>query len=274
MREPPLFELPYDAVWKLDERFFLDVEHRYAKTHRVLLRAAGDLTGARMLDLGCSRGMLLERFRRYDGVELRGLELDPVDRVEAEARGIRVDQFQINVYEGGQITARLPYDDASFDVVLAAEIIEHIVDTEGFVREIARVLRPEGAAFFSTPNILWWKYRLDLVLGRYPDPLEHRLLYGTDFGHVRIFTPALLRRLVEEQGFDVVCVAGKRLGPISTLTRTPRGVARVLDSLATRLPSLSDDVLLSARKRATSPAAEEGEVPGLEEDGVGRGGAH
>jgi 2-polyprenyl-3-methyl-5-hydroxy-6-metoxy-1,4-benzoquinol methylase len=247
--DPTLFELPYDPVWKLDERFFLDVEHRYTKSHRVLLAAAGDLTGKRILDLGCSRGMLLERFRRYDEVDLVGSELDPVDRADAQARGIHVDAFQINVLDDGQIAARLPYEDGSFDVVLAAEIIEHIVDTVGFVREIHRVLRPGGAVFFSTPNILWWKYRLDVLIGRYPDPLEHRLFYGTDFGHVRTFTPAKLREVVEESGFEVVQVAGKRLGPISSLTRTPRAIARGLDALATRWPTLSDDVLLSARKR-------------------------
>lgn len=267
-----LFELEYDPAWKLDRRFFLDVEHRYAKTHRVLLEAAGDLSGKRILDLGCSRGMMLERFRRYPGVELVGLELDPADRVEAEARGIHVDQFQINVFDGGQITARVPYDDASFDVVIAAEIIEHIVDTQSFVREIHRVVRPGGAAFFSTPNILWWKYRLDVLAGRYPDPLEHRLHYGSDFGHVRIFTPALLRELVEEAGFEVVSVAGKRLGPISSLTRTPGVVARYLDRLATRLPSLADDVLLSARKRPAVATPEHREMGGLQEDGVGGGG--
>jgi 2-polyprenyl-3-methyl-5-hydroxy-6-metoxy-1,4-benzoquinol methylase len=248
--DPALFELPYDPAWKLDERFFRDVEHRYTKTHALIRETAGPLDGLRILDLGCSRGLLLERFRRYSGVELVGAELDPKDRAEAERRGIHVDAFQINVFDGDQITARLPYEDESFDVVIAAEIVEHIVDTEGFVRELDRILRPEGTLFLSTPNILWWKYRLDVLVGRYPDPLEHKLHYGTDFGHVRTFTPALLRELVEENGFEVVRVAGKRFGPISSLTRTPRIVARALDALATRRPSLSDDVLLTARKRA------------------------
>ena len=247
--DPALFELPYDPAWKLDERFFLDVEHRYTKTHR-LVRDAIDPGAKRILDLGCSRGLLLERFRRYDGVEFVGIELDPADRAEAETRGIHVDVHQINVFEEGQIAARLPYASESFDIVLAAEIIEHIVDTTGFVTEIARVLRPGGVAFFSTPNILWWKYRFDLLRGRSPDPLEHRLLYGTDFGHVRTFTPDALREVVEDADLEVVRVAGKRLGPISSLVRTPRVFAHALDRLATRLPNLSDDVLLVARKRA------------------------
>ena len=65
---------------------------------------------------------------------------------------------------------------------------------------------------------------------------------------MRIFTPALLRGLVEDTGLEVVRVAGKRLGPISSLTRTPGRLARALDGLATRMPKLSDDVLLVARK--------------------------
>jgi 2-polyprenyl-3-methyl-5-hydroxy-6-metoxy-1,4-benzoquinol methylase len=248
--DPVLFELQFDPQWDLDERFFLDVEHRYTKSHKLVREAAGDLTGKRILDIGCSRGMLLERFRRYEGVEFWAIELEPESREIAGARGIEAEAHQINVFVGRELLARLPFASESVDVVLAAEIIEHIVDTQGFVAEIARVLRPGGTVLFSTPNILWWKYRLDLLRGRYPDPLEYRLRFGEDFGHVRTFTPALLRELAEEAGLEVVRVAGKRLGPISSLTRTPAPVARALDRLATRLPGVSDDVLLVARKPA------------------------
>lgn len=246
--DPVLFELPFDPAWELDRTYFLDVEHRYTKTHRLLREAVGDLSGKRILDLGCSRGMLLERFRRYEGVDFAAIELDPEVREAARARGIDADGHQINVFEDGQIAARLPYPDASLDVVLAAEIIEHIVDTQGFAAEVSRVLVPGGAAFFSTPNLLWWKYRLDLLRGRYPDALDYRLRYGEDFGHVRAFTPALLRELVEEAGLEVLRVAGKRLGPIASLSRTPSSLARRLDDLATRWPALADDVMLVARK--------------------------
>jgi len=249
-RGQDLFALPFDPAWGLEERFFLDVEHRYAKSHWLLSEAVGDFAGKRILDLGCSRGMLLERFRRYGDVTLLAVELDPEMLALARARGINAEAHQINVYDGSRMTARLPHEDESLDIVLAAEIIEHIVDTQTFVDEIARVLRPGGAVLFSTPNLMWWKYRLDMLFGRYPDPLEHRMHYGDDFGHVRIFTPRLLRELVEEAGLRVLRVAGKRLGPISTLTRTPRPVARFLDALATRLPNISDDVILVARKPA------------------------
>ena len=154
----------------------------------------------------------------------------------------------INSFDGNRLTARLPFEDSSADVVLAGEIVEHIVDTEAFLREIGRVLRTAGAVVLSTPNILWWKHRLALLAGRYPDALDYRTRYGDDFGHVRIFTPSLMRGLLEETGFVDVAVVGKRLGPISSLTRTPAPVAHALDRLADRLPSLSDHLIAYARR--------------------------
>jgi SAM-dependent methyltransferase len=145
------------------------------------------------------------------------------------------------------MTARLPFPDEGTDVVLAGEIIEHIVDTEGFLREIGRVLSPGGAVVLTTPNILWWKHRLELLAGRYPAALDHRLRYGDDFGHVRAFTPAILRGLLEETGYVDVVLAGRRLGPIASLTSSPQLVARALDRLADRLPSLSDTIVALAR---------------------------
>jgi SAM-dependent methyltransferase len=242
-----LFEIPYSSDWGYERRFFLDTEHRYTKMHR-LLREGGDLAGARIVDVGLSRGLLLERFRRYPRVDLAGTEIDPAEIEHARARGLEPIRHFVNVFEGARMVARLPFDDASADVVLAGEVLEHIVDTEAFLIEVLRVLRPGGATVLSTPNILWWKYRLGLLAGRYPDALEHRARYGDDFGHVRIFTPRLLADLLDEVGFEDVRVVGKRLGPISTLANAPAPVAAALDRLADRLPSLADGTIALGRR--------------------------
>jgi 2-polyprenyl-3-methyl-5-hydroxy-6-metoxy-1,4-benzoquinol methylase len=246
-----LFELPYDPSWGYGRRFFLDVEHRYTKMHRLLRERHGDLAGARVLDLGLSRGLLLERFRRYEGVRLGGIEIDPAEIERARARGLEPDRHFVNVFDGNRLVARLPYSDEEADVVLAGEILEHIVDTEGFLREILRVLRPGGSLVLSTPNILWWKYRLELLAGRYPDALEHRTRYGDDFGHVRVFGPAQLRELMRDAGFVDVALAGKRLGPIASLTSTPRRAALALDRLADRYPQLADTLIAYGRRPAS-----------------------
>lgn len=240
MPDPALFEIAFDPDWGYERTFFLDNEHRYTKMHRLLREALGDLAGRRVLDLGCCRGLLLERFRAYPRVELVGLEIDPEEAGRAERRGLRPVRHHINRFEGERMVARLPFADASADVVLAGEILEHIVDTEGFLREIGRVLAPGGAVCLTTPNILWWKHRLALLAGRYPDALDYRLQYGDDFGHVRLFGPEQLRSLLEETGFQGIRIVGKRLGPIASLTGPG---ARLLDRAADRLPGLSDNLI-------------------------------
>ena len=247
MPSPRLFELPFSPEWGYDRRFFADVEHRYTKMHRLLREGYGDLAGARILDLGLSRGLFLERFRRYPGVELGGIEIDPEEAERARERGLEPLRHFVNVFDGNRMVARLPWEDASADVVLAGEIVEHIVDTESFLREIRRVLRPGGATVLSTPNILWWKHRIALLGGRYPDALDYRTRYGDDFGHVRIFTPELMRGLLAETGFEGIRVVGKRLGPISTLTG-PAAVAEALDRAADRAPDLSDHLIAFVRR--------------------------
>ena len=248
MPDQRLFELAYSPDWGYERKFFLDVEHRYTKMHGLLRERYGDLSGKRIVDLGLSRGLLLERFRRYEGIELGGIEIDPAEIEHARARGLEPLQHFVNVFDGDVMTARLPYEDASADVVLAGEILEHIVDTEGFLREIHRILAPGGGLVLSTPNILWPKNRVRLLAGRYPDALEYRSRYGTDFGHVRIFGPDQLRELLGETDFLDVTVIGNRIGPISMLASAPVPIARGLDRLADRYPSGSETLIAFARK--------------------------
>lgn len=242
-----LFELPYDSGWGYERRFFLDNEHRYTKMHRLLREALGSLDGRSILDLGCGRGLLLARFERYRGVERAGIEIDPDEAEQARAHGVEPLPHHVNGFEGTRMTARLPFDDDSFDVVLAGEIIEHVVDTEGFAGEIHRVLAPEGAAVLTTPNLLSWKNRLLTVAGRHPGVLEPKLLYGDDFGHVRLFSVGALRAVLEDAGFSSVAIVGKRLCSIGLLDRLPRSAARRLDRAADRLPALADGLLAVAR---------------------------
>jgi len=125
--------------------------------HRLLRDEGVGLASARILDLGLSRGLLLERFRRDPGTTLGGIEIDPSEIAAARKRELDPIRHFINVFEGNRIVARLPFDDDSADVVLAGEILEHMVDTESFLREVRRILRRSGAIVLSTPNILWWK---------------------------------------------------------------------------------------------------------------------
>ena len=62
----------------------------------------------------------------------------------------------------------LPLSDESVDVVIASHVIEHINDTDMFVKEMYRVLRGGGYALVATPNLAAWYNVLFLILGQQP----------------------------------------------------------------------------------------------------------
>ncbi len=111
------------------------------------------------------------------------------------------------------------------------------------------MLRPGGVVLLSTPNLLWWKYRVDLLRGRYPTWLEYRLRYGEDFGHVRTITPKLLRELVEGAGLGVARVRGQAARADLDALRHPPDPSHARSTAWRRaFPNISDDMLLVARK--------------------------
>lgn len=67
-------------------------------------------------------------------------------------------------FRQSDLTERLPFDDGSFDYVIAVEVLEHLPDHVAFFRECARVLRPGGRLLLSTPNVVSLKSRLRFLL--------------------------------------------------------------------------------------------------------------
>ena len=112
----------------------------------------------------------------------------------------------------------LPYEDASFDVVHSNQVIEHLVKTDLFVREIRRLLRPSGYAIISTNNLASWHNIFSLVIGLQPMPchVSDEFVIGNRFDprrgeehpekgftHLRLFSYSALRELLELHGLEV-----------------------------------------------------------------------
>ena len=144
-------------------------------TQRLIARLVPE--GARVLDLGCGDGALLDLLQRERGCSGYGIEIADANVLKCVQRG--VDVIQLNLEEGLAM-----FDDASFDVVLQIDTLQHLRNTETMLRETARVGRVGIVAF---PNFAHWPNRLSVARGRMP--VTRRLPYQWyDTPNIRVGT--------------------------------------------------------------------------------------
>jgi methionine biosynthesis protein MetW len=149
--------------------------------------------GARVLDLGCGDGAMLAHLQATRGCSGYGVEIDDANVLACVQRGVNV--IQLNLDEGLAM-----FDDASFDVVLQIDTLQHLRNAEVMLRETARVGRIGIVAF---PNFAHWPNRLSVLMGRMP--VTKRLPYQWyDTPNIRVGTHADLGALAQRAGLRVV----------------------------------------------------------------------
>jgi glycosyltransferase involved in cell wall biosynthesis len=152
-------------------------------------------THSKILDLGCSSGLLAERLREI-GHEVTGVDV-------SAHRGVkeRTDAFfKADLNDG--IPAEVG---TGFDIVLAADVLEHLVNPGVLMTGIRDVIAPGGTVIFCVPNVAHWYPRFRTTLGRF-DYDQRGILDST---HLRFFTRRSFRRLVERQGYSI-----RRIEPV------------------------------------------------------------
>ena len=149
--------------------------------------------GARVLDLGCGDGALLDHLQRHRGCTGYGVELDDANVLACVQRGVNV--LQLNLDQGLTM-----FEDASFDVVLQIDTLQHLRNAETMLKETARVGRVGIVAF---PNFAHWPNRLSILKGRMP--VTKRLPYQWyDTPNIRVGTHADLALLAQRNGLRVL----------------------------------------------------------------------
>ena len=125
----------------------------------------------RLLDCGCGDGEFTVQVAcRARVSEAYGIERVNDHIAEATDRGIIVTQSDLN--------DPLPYKSHFFNIVHAAQIIEHLHNIDLFLQEIKRVLRPDGYAILSISNLASWHSRFSLALGMEAEPPPNDAMEG------------------------------------------------------------------------------------------------
>lgn len=155
-----------------------------------------NITKKNILDIGCYDGTFLSLIKNRNN-NFFGIEASEWAAQKARENGIEVQKIFFDSMD------KMQYADNFFDIVVAGEIIEHIFDTDFFLEEIRRVLKPGGHLIISTPNIASLGRRLLLFFGINPI-IELSPNEPDSSGHIRYFTHKTLKKILEKHGFKIL----------------------------------------------------------------------
>ncbi|HEY2482181.1 MAG TPA: class I SAM-dependent methyltransferase [Caulobacteraceae bacterium] len=180
----------------LDEVYEAKAAGYFANARREWVGPMAANPRAVVLELGCGSGATGALALRegkcgaWVGIERHGAAAAQAARVLSDVLVGDVDALDI------------PYAEASFDLLILGEVLEHLPDPEATLRRLARLVKPGGEVLASTPNISHWRIVAGLIAGRFDYQAEGVM----DRTHLKWFTPRSLKRAFEQAGLADVCV--------------------------------------------------------------------
>jgi SAM-dependent methyltransferase len=184
--------------------------------------------GVRILDVGCGTGSITTVANLGKGNEIVGVEPDPDRAALARSRGMDVE---CGLLDEAFLKRRGP-----FDVVMFADVLEHLPDPTVLLRLAISGLKPGGLILISVPNVAHWTVRAKLLFGRF-DYADTGIMDAT---HVRWFYDRSIRALVESAGLEVLAMRQTAGADLPVYSRPPfkwlpDGIRRPLIKASMRL---------------------------------------
>jgi SAM-dependent methyltransferase len=189
---------------------------------------ADPIPEGRLLDCGCGDGSDTINFAQVvQAAQVEAIELDPDNIVAAKALGIHIHASDLN--------KPFPVDSNYFDGIVANQVIEHLHNTDRFMTELFRVLKPGGWAIICTENLASWHNIGALMLGYTPFSMTNMSGHTASVGnplafhhggeqclstqhpayqHIRVFTLIGLSHLATIIGFEVNRAVGVGYYPL------------------------------------------------------------
>jgi len=194
--------------------------------HRLRINAIDGLIfkpkdSQKALDVGCNRGFYCQMMTNL-GYKTYGIDVSRADLFFAKgAEGKKTIHYREASVE------ELPFGDSQFDLVLCSEVLEHVAHPQKGLAEIERVLKKDGVAIITMPNLmsyLWLRYYFVYLVGK---------LWGRDFKELQLHTQWpfwRVKKMIRSAGFNII----KRSGSYLLL-----GEPVILNLIIKFLPSLA-----------------------------------
>jgi SAM-dependent methyltransferase len=170
-----------------------------------LVKKYVQLSGKRILDIGCGIGMYAQKFKE-EGAEVWGIDIDEENIKEARQLNPGIN-FSVGLAE------KLPFADNFFDAVFLHEVLEHVSDDRKAISEAYRVLKPGGQIIIFVPNRLYFFETHGIYLGK---KYIYRLIPFINWlprkirnyfcPHVRVYSVKDLKRIFGDRVSDIVTI--------------------------------------------------------------------
>lgn len=161
-----------------------------------------------LIDVGCGGGILSEALAKL-GAQVSAIDLAP-QSIEIAKLHLYESNLSVN-YECVEVGDKAAQSPESFDVVTCMEMLEHVPDPAYIIQECAKLLKPNGMAFFSTLNRNLKSYALGVIAAEY---VLNLVPQGTH-DYQKFIKPAELRNMLKQAGFELVALSGMTYNPIS-----------------------------------------------------------
>lgn len=188
----------------------------------------------RILDVGCGDGTCSKK------ISDMGNDVCAVDVRQGKAREASLKGIKVIVAD---LEKGMPFAPASFDLVYATEVLEHVYDTEFFLQEARRVMNKNGVLIVTVPNLACLPNRLRMIFGLYPKYIAPARKHWGVGEHVRAFTKNMITELLMRNGFRIEDVKANVVSFVPTRrTRKPWS-----KRLAKAFPGLGEILICKAR---------------------------
>jgi len=181
-----------DEIKEIKNRTYSLKRAQYKLALRLLSTITEDGLVKKVLDVGCGMGEFADILRN------KGKELVCVDGFDKYYKFVLSKGFES--YKVNLEYEKIPLEDNSFDLVVSLEVIEHLWNTDNYLKEINRLLKPGGYALFTTMNYNYLTYRIRHLLGNF-----EKFTYKSR--HKKFYTAKSLKKELENY-FEIKKILG------------------------------------------------------------------
>lgn len=222
---------------KSNNSFFNEKAYLYKVLREIKNFKFKNRQNIKILEIGCADGSF-SFVLKDEGYDVFAVDISEIAIENAKKNGLKATV--VDIEKGTSFPGEF------FDIVVAAEVIEHIYDTDFVLDEIKRVMKKDGYLFMTTPNLASLKNRFRLLWGEYPQYSEFRI-GDKQAGHIRNYTPKVLKQQLEQHGFVVKKILAPNI--IFPMTKKfPLFIKKIAMFLGDIFTTLGSHIIVIAKK--------------------------